>query len=59
MVRDESTEKVREFKYPENDPFKADNLKRWIRKTSGIYLPLPGCLEEFDKLADKMMEAGR
>ena len=59
LVRDESTKKIREFKYSDDDPFKADALKKWIRKNSGVYLPLPGCMEEFDKLADRMMEAGR
>ena len=59
LVRDEGSKKVKEIKYPETEPFKADNLKKWIWKTSGVYLPLPGCLEAFDKLADKMMESGR
>ena len=59
LVRDEGSNKVKEIKYPETEPFKADNLKKWIWKTSGVYLPLPGCLEAFDKLADKMMESGR
>merc|ERR1711976_44876 len=38
-----------------NDEFKADNIKTFIRQKSGIYLPRPGCLEEFDNLADKLM----
>ena len=59
LVRDEGSKKVKEIKYPETEPFKADNLKKWIWRTSGVYLPLPGCLEAFDKLADKMMESGR
>ena len=59
LVRNEGSKKVKEIKYPETEPFKADNLKKWIWKTSGVYLPLPGCLEAFDKLADKMMESGR
>lgn len=38
-----------------DDEFKADNLKSFVRQKSGIYLPRPGCLEEFDKLADQLM----
>ena len=59
IVRNEKTQKSNEFKYPEDEPFKADNVKKWIRKNSGIYLPLPGCLQDFDFLADKFMEALR
>jgi len=35
--------------------FKADNIKTFIRQKSGIYLPRPGCVEEFDNLADRLM----
>lgn len=38
-----------------DDEFTADNLKSFVRQKSGIYLPRPGCLEEFDNLADKLM----
>lgn len=57
FVRDEKTKKINEFKYPASEEFKAANLKKWMRQKSGIYLPLPGCLEEFDRLADKLMSA--
>ena len=59
LIKDEAAKKVKEIKYPDEEPFKADILKKWIWKTSGVYLPLPGCLEAFDKLADKLMESGR
>ncbi len=59
IVRNEKTQKSNEFKYPEDEPFKADSVKKWIRKNSGIYLPLPGCLQDFDFLADKFMETLR
>jgi len=59
FVRDPETNKLKEFKFPAEEDFKADNLKKWIRRNSGIYLPLPGCLEEFDLLADKLMESSR
>jgi len=38
-----------------DDEFKADNIKTFIRQKSGIYLPKPGCVEEFDNLADRLM----
>jgi hypothetical protein len=28
-----------------------------MKKNSGVYLPLPGCLEAFDKLADRLTSA--
>ena len=28
-----------------------------MRQRSDIYLPMPGCLEEFDRLADRLMSA--
>jgi hypothetical protein len=57
FVRDESTKKLKEFRFPGAEEFKMDNLRNWIRKTSGIYLPLPGCLEIFDKLANTLVTA--
>lgn len=38
-----------------DDEFKVDNLKSFVRQRAGIYLPLPGCVEELDLLADKLM----
>merc|ERR1711971_1269060 len=37
--------------------FKAEELKGFVRKNSGIYVPLVGCTEELDKLADEMLAA--
>jgi len=37
--------------------FKVENLKNFIRQKSGIHMPLQGCIEEFDKLADKLLKA--
>lgn len=33
--------------------FTADNLKRFIRSRSDVYLGLPGCVEQLDRLADE------
>jgi endoplasmic reticulum protein 29 len=57
FVRDEKTKKINEFRFPASEDFKAANLKNWMRQKSDIYLPLPGCLEEFDRLADRLMSA--
>ncbi|KAF4516961.1 hypothetical protein B566_EDAN005562 [Ephemera danica] len=37
----------------ENSEFNADEIKKFIRSNSGVYIGLPGCLEKFDKLAIK------
>ena len=37
--------------------FNSENLKNFLRQNSGIYMPLPGCLEKFDNLADKLTKA--
>merc|ERR1712106_505837 len=39
--------------------FSASKLKNFIRQKSGIYLPLPGCIEEFDLLVDKLLRAAK
>jgi len=39
------------------DKLNADGLKKFVRQKSGIYLSLPGCIEEFDKLVDKLLSA--
>eukprot|EP00092_Neocalanus_flemingeri_P057274 GFUD01068023.1.p1 GENE.GFUD01068023.1~~GFUD01068023.1.p1 ORF type:complete len:222 (-),score=58.56 GFUD01068023.1:72-737(-) len=39
--------------------FKADSLKNFLRQKSGIYLPLPGCIEEFDLLVDKLIKSSK
>merc|ERR1712086_116830 len=39
--------------------FSAAKLKNFIRQKSGIYLPLPGCIEEFDLLVDKLLRSGK
>ena len=41
--------------YTYDGKFTAQDLKKFVRKNSGIYLPLPGCIEEFDKLVDKLL----
>ena len=37
--------------------FKVEYLKTFVRKHSGIYMPLIGCIEEFDVLADELLAA--
>ena len=45
-----------EFKFV--GEFKNENLKSFIRQNTGIYLPLAGCIEEFDHMADKIVNGG-
>ena len=45
-----------EFKFV--GEFKNENLKSFIRQNTGIYLPLIGCIEEFDHVADKVVNGG-
>lgn len=35
--------------------FTAEELKKFIRRNSNAYIGLEGCLESFDRLADKIM----
>jgi len=46
---------VKHYRFDEE--FKAENLKDFLKKKSGIYLPLAGCIGEFDELAAKFIEA--
>ena len=57
FVADGDGGKARQFRFPAGEDFKADNLKGFIRKHAGIYMPLPGCLEEFDRLAENLIRA--
>jgi len=45
--------KTEHFKY--SGPFKAENLKNFVRLKSGIYMPREGCLEQFDILAERLV----
>jgi len=47
--------KVENFRFV--GEFKAESLKKFVRQKSGIYLPLPGCVEEFDLLVDKLLKS--
>lgn len=37
--------------------FTTDNIKRFIRTKSGIYLGLPGCIEKLDRLAEEFKQS--
>ena len=51
------TGNIEHHKFTDEDDFKADTIKTFIRQKTGIYLPLPGCMEEFDSLAIRLLTA--
>jgi len=55
FMKDEKTGKMTDYRF--GDEFKVDNLKNFVRQRTGIYMALPGCMEDFDNLADKLMTA--
>ncbi|KAF7392837.1 endoplasmic reticulum resident protein 29 [Vespula maculifrons] len=46
------TEPLR-FVAEKDDDFTADNIKRFVKSKSGVYLGLPGCVEQLDRLAEE------
>ncbi|XP_014229298.1 endoplasmic reticulum resident protein 29 [Trichogramma pretiosum] len=38
--------------------FTADNIKRFVRKKTGMYIGLPGCVEKLDRLAEEFRAGG-
>lgn len=57
FFKNEKTGQVEHHRFTDNDDFKADTIKTFIRQKTGVYLPLPGCLEAFDIIANKLMTA--
>jgi len=47
--------KIENFRF--SGKLSAEKLKNFVRQKSGIYLPLPGCIEEFDLLVDKLLRS--
>lgn len=45
------------FVVKDDKEFTADNMKKFIRSKSQVYIGLPGCLQEFDKIAAKFLKA--
>lgn len=45
--------------FDDSKEFTSDELRRFIRENTGVYLSLPGCLKEFDKLAIEFMKADK
>lgn len=39
-----------------NDEFNADNLKKFIRSKSGVYIGCSGCIQAFDELVHKFIK---
>lgn len=45
------------FVFDKNLPWTEENVKKFVREHTNLYLGLPGCLEAFDKLAIKFTTA--
>lgn len=43
--------------FDDSKGFTSDELRRFVRENSGLYLSLPGCVKELDKLAIKFMKS--
>jgi len=43
------------FRPASDKEFKAEGIKSFLRQHTGIYLPLAGCIESLDALADKIL----
>uniref|UniRef100_A0A1L8DUC0 Putative erp29 n=1 Tax=Nyssomyia neivai TaxID=330878 RepID=A0A1L8DUC0_9DIPT len=43
--------------YPADQPITADSLKTFVRDNTNLYIGLTGCLQEFDELAVRFMQA--
>ena len=57
FTKNKDTGEMEHHRFTDNDDFKADTIKTFIRQKAGIYLPLPGCIEEFDNFATRLLTA--
>jgi endoplasmic reticulum protein 29 len=55
--KNKQTGELEHHRFTDDDDFKANTIKTFIRQKTGIYLPLPGCIEEFDTLATGLLTA--
>lgn len=46
------------FLVDKDSDFTANNIKRFIKTKSGVYLGLPGCVEQLDRLAQQFKSSG-
>ncbi|XP_026333776.1 protein windbeutel [Hyposmocoma kahamanoa] len=45
--------------FDESKGFTADALRKFVIENTGVYISLPGCVKELDKLAGKFMKASK
>lgn len=43
--------------FPKETEFNVDNLRNFLKDNTNVYIGLPGCLEEYDKLAMNFVKA--
>jgi len=41
---------------PYTGDIKADEIIQWVKSSTGIYVGLPGCIEQFDKIAQEFIK---
>ncbi|XP_043289650.1 endoplasmic reticulum resident protein 29 [Venturia canescens] len=46
------------FVASKDEDFTAENIKRFIKAKSGVYLGLPGCVEQLDRIAEEFKTSG-
>lgn len=52
-------EQPKTISFDESQGFTTDALRKFVIEHSGLYISLPGCVKELDKLADKFIKASK
>jgi endoplasmic reticulum protein 29 len=57
FVKNNQEGSLNHYKFAQD--FTAENLKNFIKENSGVRLPLQGCIEQFDVLADEFLASSK
>lgn len=52
-------EQAKMVSFDESQGFTVDSLRKFVIDHTGLYLSLPGCVKQLDKLADKFIKASK